>query len=775
MDRQQVFIGQIPQDTDLLLSNKNAYIGLAKLAAALLGTNTLLNAFTCVPTSPASMSVNVTPGEIYSLQNIDNTAYGSLAADTSHSIVKQGISLNNTTLALTAPGTSGNSWNILIEVGFSETDGGSTVLPYYNASSPSSPWSGPNNTGQSNNTIRFNGVTIQAKTGVQAPTGTQVTPSPDTGFVGAFVVTVANGQSTITSGNISTYTGAPFITETLTQKISQATADGRYTQITAVQSGQYIYGVDTSGVANTVTATLSPAITSYTAGLGVRIKIANTNTGASTINLNGIGAANIKFTNGGTIGAGDLPAGGVADLFYDGTNFQLKNPGTADFSASSIQDESYHYAASTSSANTYTATLTPAPTAYVTGMRVSIKFSNPNTGAATLNLNSLGAINITSNTGDALYAGDIYPGMIADLRYDGTNFQLMEKSVLQFQAENLIFAGDFSDNPFGRGTSFTSPLNGVYIADRFCWRMVGSGAISSSQSTNVPTVSQCGMLLNNSLQVQVSTAESSLASTDYYTIRYCIEGYDFRKIAQRPFILSFWVKSSVTGTYCVSFRDSGTDQCFIGQYTIAAANTWQFVSIPVLASPSAGTWNYTNGAGLRIDWCLAAGTGSQVANAGTWIASNGLCTSSQVNLMATNGNTFNLAMVQLTGGQKVLPFLARSKPETIRLCKRYYEKNYPEGINPGTASSAGAVGFDSGTPTTAPIYSSARFEVEKAVAPTITIYDFTGAAGMVYRNTNGKAGVVLNINTSGFEFGSTDTSSSSYMFAMFTADAEIGG
>ena len=82
MDRQIVYPGAIPLETDLLNTNKNAMIGLSKLAAAILGTSTFLNGLACTPTGPASLQVYVAPGEIYSLQNIDGTAYSSIAADT---------------------------------------------------------------------------------------------------------------------------------------------------------------------------------------------------------------------------------------------------------------------------------------------------------------------------------------------------------------------------------------------------------------------------------------------------------------------------------------------------------------------------------------------------------------------------------------------------------------------------------------------------------------------------------------------------------------------
>lgn len=217
MDRAIVYAGQIPLDTDLLSTNKNAYLGLSKLAAAILGTNTVVNGLGCVPTAPASLTVNVNPGEIYSLQNIDATGYGSLSLDTTHSIVKQGISLDAVNLNCPAPGTTGQSINYLIEASFTETDTNLIVLPYYNSTNPAQAFAGPNNNGSSQATVRKDGISLVAKAGVAATTGTQTTPSADVGFVGLWVVTVANGQTTITAGNISQLAGAPFLNITLPQ------------------------------------------------------------------------------------------------------------------------------------------------------------------------------------------------------------------------------------------------------------------------------------------------------------------------------------------------------------------------------------------------------------------------------------------------------------------------------------------------------------------------------------------------------------------------------
>ncbi len=215
MDRQFVYVGAIPLETDLLSTNKNSMIGLAKLASAILGNSTTITGFAVTPTGPASLLVNVAAGETYSLQNIDATAYSSLAADTAHQILKQGISLDQTVLTCAAPTTAGQSINYLIQIAYQESDALPVVLPYYNASNPAQAYAGPNNSGATNNTVRKGVAIITAKAGISAVTGSQTTPSADSGNVGAYVVVVAFGQTQITAPNISLYASAPFINSTL--------------------------------------------------------------------------------------------------------------------------------------------------------------------------------------------------------------------------------------------------------------------------------------------------------------------------------------------------------------------------------------------------------------------------------------------------------------------------------------------------------------------------------------------------------------------------------
>lgn len=211
LDRQIIYPGQIPLETDLLNTNRNMMVALSKFSGALVGTQTIANGLACTPNSPAALTVLVGPGELYSLQNLDGTAYSSLAADTTHQIVKQGISLDTVTLSCPAPVTAGFSVNYLIEAAYQDVDSTSVALPYYNATNPSQAYSGPGNTGVTQSTQRKGTVVLTAKAGTAAATGSQTTPSPDAGNVGLFVVTVANGQSTITSTSIAAYGAAPTI------------------------------------------------------------------------------------------------------------------------------------------------------------------------------------------------------------------------------------------------------------------------------------------------------------------------------------------------------------------------------------------------------------------------------------------------------------------------------------------------------------------------------------------------------------------------------------
>lgn len=318
MDRQIVYPGAIPLETDLLNTNKNAMIGLSKLAAAILGTSTFLNGLACTQTGPASLQVYVAPGEIYSLQNLDGTAYSSIAADTTHAILKQGLSLDQLTLSCPAPVTAGQSINYLIQATYQDTDASAVVLPYYNSSNPSQAYAGPANSGTAQNTVRKGVCAVSAKAGVAATTGTQTTPAPDAGYIGAFVVTVAYGQTQITAPNIAAYAGAPFLPS---GGLVVGGLQGNACNVSAA-----------GGTADAITGSYTPGITALTNGMTLYVRATSANattTPTFTPNSGTIAAKQIVKGAGSVLAAGDIAGGGHwIELQYDATldKWVLLNP-----------------------------------------------------------------------------------------------------------------------------------------------------------------------------------------------------------------------------------------------------------------------------------------------------------------------------------------------------------------------------------------------------------------------------------------------------------------
>jgi hypothetical protein len=214
MDRNLVYPGSIPLDSDLLSLNRNTMIALGALAQAVLGGGVVADGLACAPNG---MGVSVGPGSITQLSVLDTLAYGSLPADAATPLVKMGINLAATNFSLTAPTTAGQSINYLIQAALQEADAAAVVLPYYNAANPAQAFAGPNNAGTAQNTQRTQRVQLQLKAGAPAVTGSQATPPVDNGWAGLYVVTVSFGQASVSAANIVTLPTAPFLAFRLPQ------------------------------------------------------------------------------------------------------------------------------------------------------------------------------------------------------------------------------------------------------------------------------------------------------------------------------------------------------------------------------------------------------------------------------------------------------------------------------------------------------------------------------------------------------------------------------
>lgn len=211
MDRNLVYPGSIPLDSDLLTINRNTMVAVGYLAQAILGTSPVVDGLACVPTVPASLGVTVQPGSITQLSVVDTLGFGSLPADVTDPLLKMGVNLQPTSFSLIAPSTSGQSVNYLIQATLQEADSGAIVLPYYNAGNPLQPYSGPNNSGISQNTQRTQRAQLQLKAGAPASTGTQSTPPIDNGWTGLYIITVSYGQTSVSGSAIATVPSAPFL------------------------------------------------------------------------------------------------------------------------------------------------------------------------------------------------------------------------------------------------------------------------------------------------------------------------------------------------------------------------------------------------------------------------------------------------------------------------------------------------------------------------------------------------------------------------------------
>jgi hypothetical protein len=248
-------------------------------------------------------------------------------------------------------------------------------------------------------------------------------------------------------------------------------------------------------------------------------------------------------------------------------------------------------------------------------------------------------------------------------------------------SNNLVIGGDLGTNPWQRGTTFTSVASASYTADRWRLQYVTSGVVTITRSSDAPTGAQAGILSTASLLNTVTTADASVAATDFFIYQYRIEGHDWSRIGTQDFTVSFWVKSSLTGTYTLAMTNSAATLTYVAPYTITNANTWEKKTIIVPAYATA-VWNYTSGIGLNMQFCLMGGSNFTTSNINTWQATAFLAATGQVNFLGTIGNTFQIDLLQVELGNVATPFVARTEQEVLAACQRYFFKTFPQGVTP---------------------------------------------------------------------------------------------
>ena len=271
-------------------------------------------------------------------------------------------------------------------------------------------------------------------------------------------------------------------------------------------------------------------------------------------------------------------------------------------------------------------------------------------------------------------------------------------------ARNRVINGDMRIDQRYSGTLLTGAANPNYFCDRFgTYHDIGTLNYQQNLNSVTPPVG-----FTNYLGI-TNTSASTSASTNYYNLFHPVEGYNIADFAwgtasAKPVTLSFWVMSSIAGTYSVAFNIASNSYGYPATYSISQANTWTYVSLTIPGS-TVITPNTTNGSGVVIIWDLGQGS-SYRFTAGSWQSGTVQGATGSTNWNQTNGATFYLTGVQLEAGTVATPFERRLYGQELALCQRYYETGFTKCYVGGATGSGIAI--------------ATNFKVQKRTTPVQT-------------------------------------------------------
>ena len=256
---------------------------------------------------------------------------------------------------------------------------------------------------------------------------------------------------------------------------------------------------------------------------------------------------------------------------------------------------------------------------------------------------------------------------------------------------NKIINGACVIDQRNAGASVT-PTNAQYLVDRWMARLSQASKFSAQQNAGsvTPPAGFTNYLGATSLSAY------SVTSTDEFGIRQRIEGFNVADLGwgaagAATITLSFWVRSSLTGTFGGALQNGAGNRSYPFSYTISAANTWELETITI-AGDTSGTWLTTNGIGIEAFFSLGAGS-TVSGTAGAWAASGLISATGATSVVGTNGATFYITGVQLEKGSTASPFEYRPYGTELALCQRYCFKMT-------TTSNSGPYGMGHGINTT---------------------------------------------------------------------------
>jgi len=297
-----------------------------------------------------------------------------------------------------------------------------------------------------------------------------------------------------------------------------------------------------------------------------------------------------------------------------------------------------------------------------------------------------------------------------------------------FGFKNRIINGAMVIDQRNAGASVTIPASKVYTVDRFF--------ANASQASKFTVQQNAGSVtppagFTNYLGATSSSAYSPLVAADYFFIQQSVEGFNSADLGwgsanAKTVTLSFWARSSLTGTFGGVLTNENFNRSYPFTYTISAANTWEQKSITI-AGDTSGTWVTTNGIGIQVIWSLGAGS-TYSGTAGAWAGSGLISATGATSVVGTNGATFYITGVQLEKGSTATSFDYRPYGTELALAQRYFYKivgnlNAFAGLGSGVVTAS----------TTARVY--VKYPVNARTSPTISfggvVYVYDGGNGTV--------------------------------------------
>jgi cytoskeletal protein CcmA (bactofilin family) len=374
-----------------------------------------------------------------------------------------------------------------------------------------------------------------------------------------------------------------------------------------------------------------------------------------------------------------------------------------------------------------------------------------------------GNINITGNvTGNLTIAGTM---TTANSNVIGT--VVMSSSFKR----NRIINGNMVVDQRNAGANVT-PTAAVYTIDRWQTQLTQSSKFSIQQNAGSVTPPSG---YTNYIGI-TSLSAYSVLSTDYFALVQSIEGFNIADFGwgaagASSVTLSFWVRSSLTGTFGGVFTNSAYNRSYPFNYTISSANTWEQKTVTV-AGDTSGTWLKDNSAGVRIFFNLGAGA-TYSGTSGSWSGSTFTAPTVATSVVGTSGATFYVTGVQLEVGTKATPYEMQIYSDQLAQCQRYYAKSYDTGTVPGATTSSGGVGsiLSSGGSG----YTSIFYKVSMRTTPTVVVYNAsTGGTGTWSDGGGGSPATSVNLNgINGMVIYSSGGSASSTILGHYTASAEL--